>query len=66
MRQQQKANKMATFQFAYTDCDAWLDSQQTQTKFETVKAPDEATAIEWFEENVQSDWDSVEQLEETA
>ena len=55
---------MKTFQFAYTDLDAWLEQQQTQTLFKTVVAPDEATAVEWFEENVQGDWDSVE--EETA
>ena len=56
----------STFQFAYTDLDVWLETQQTETKFKTVKALDKATAIEWFEENVQGDWDSIEQLEETA
>ena len=55
---------MITFQFAYTDLDAWIEKQQTETKFKTVKALDKATAIEWFEENVQGDWDSIEQLED--
>jgi len=57
---------MAQYLFTYTDSDAWLETQQTLIKFETVKALDEATAIELFEEQVQGDWDSVEHVEETA
>jgi len=55
---------MITFQFTYTDLNAWIEKQETLTKFKTVKALDKAKAIEWFEENVQGDWDHIEQFEE--
>lgn len=60
------ANTVNLYQITYTCLDAWINQQQTVTKYQEVRAESESQAIEWFEEHVQMDFDDIEFVEATA
>jgi hypothetical protein len=51
------------YQITYTCLDTWTEQQLAITKSCEVPAPSESQAIEWFEENVQLDYDDIELVE---
>lgn len=54
---------MNAYIISYTCLDAWINHQRTETKFCEVVAQNEQSAIEWFEDNIQSSYDDIELVE---
>ena len=50
---------MTTYLIGYTDLDTWIQKQRTKNMVCEVSANSEEEAIEWFEENIQGDYDFI-------
>ena len=57
------ANTVNLYLITYTCLDTWTEQQQIQSLSCEVSAESESLALEWFEENVQLDYDHIELVE---